>query len=158
MTESESSQVPLLTSRDINEIGIQIGVLSGEAQTPVVMLDCPDRSVEAALVKLLRAAQNGRRFFHDDAPTYFGDERIEVRFATGPSPSQVTVEVWARPAQGHLTTPFIFRDVASRESVNIFREVLEVAGHYTLCLGRQGKPSMKELSLIKYRLIDTAGS
>ncbi len=158
MDEGESRQIPLLTSRDIAGVGIQIGVLGGEAQTPVVMLDCADRAIEAALVSLLRAAQNGRRFFGGEAPTYFGDERIEVRFTAGPSPSQVMVEVWARPPQGHLTTPFIFRGVTSRESVDIFRKVLEVAGHYALCLGRQGKPSIKELSLIKYRLTDAAGS
>lgn len=158
MTESESRHIPLVTSKDLAGVGIQIGVLTGEAQTPVVMIDCPDRGIEAALVKLLHAAQNGRRFFQDDAPTYFGDERIEVRFTVGPSPSQVMVEIWARPANGHLTTPFIFRDVTTRESVDIFRKTLEVAGHYTLCLGRQGKPSMRELSLIKYRLVDTAGS
>ncbi|MFO8059349.1 MAG: hypothetical protein R6U70_01645 [Bacillota bacterium] len=140
----------LLTGADLSGIGIELGIIYTDMRTPVVMLDCPDRSIESSMIRLLEAAQDGQRSFSGDVPTYFGDQKIQVLLTPATSPDQVLVDIYPLPPPGHLTVPFILRDLASRESLAVFEEAFEAAGHYHLLTGRRGRPSFKKMSLIKY--------
>lgn len=142
----------LLTGEDLTNIGVELGIVYTDIRTPVVMLDCPDRETESSLIRLLEATQDGQRTFTHGVPTYFGDQRIQVTLSPGTSDDLILVELYPLAPPGHLTVPFILRDLASRESLNTFRDIFAVAGHYHLITGRLGKPSLKKMSLIKYAL------
>ena len=140
----------LLTGEDLKGIGVELGIVYTDMRTPVVMLDCPDQETESSLIRLLEATQDGQRTFTRGLPTYFGDQRIQVMLSPGTSDDVILVELYPLASPGHLTVPFILRDLASRESLNTFRDIFAVAGHYHLITGRLGKPSLKKMSLVKY--------
>lgn len=140
----------LLTGEDLKGIGVELGIIYTDIRTPVVMLDCPDREKESSVLRLLEATQDGQRTFSHGTPTYFGDQKIQVLLSPGPTRDHVLVEVYPLSPPGHLTVSFILRDLASRESLDTFRDIFEAAGHYHMVTGRQGKPSIKKMSLVKY--------